>query len=52
MILPCSRCILWLNHFMLQPIATLHTCYPDKFGVPRQSGLVPQAWGVIEFEPA
>jgi len=37
---------------MLQPIATLHTCYPDKFGVPRQSGLVPQAWGVIEFEPA
>jgi tRNA-Thr(GGU) m(6)t(6)A37 methyltransferase TsaA len=37
---------------MLQPIATLRTCYPDKFGVPRQSGLVPQAWGVIEFESA
>jgi len=52
MILPCFRCIPWLNHFMLHPIATLHTCYPDKFGVPRQSGLVPQAWGVIEFEPA
>jgi tRNA-Thr(GGU) m(6)t(6)A37 methyltransferase TsaA len=36
----------------LNVIATLHTCYTDKFGVPRQSGLVPSAWGVIEFEPA
>lgn len=36
---------------MLHPIATLRTCYPDKFGVPRQSGLVPQAWGVVEFLP-
>jgi tRNA-Thr(GGU) m(6)t(6)A37 methyltransferase TsaA len=36
----------------LHPIATLRTCYTDKFGVPRQSGLVANAWGVIEFEPA
>jgi tRNA-Thr(GGU) m(6)t(6)A37 methyltransferase TsaA len=36
----------------LNVIATLRTCYTDKFGVPRQSGLVPSAWGVIEFEPA
>lgn len=36
----------------LNRIATLHTCYTDKFGVPRQSGLVPSAWGVVEFEPA
>lgn len=36
----------------LNTIATLRTCYTDKFGVPRQSGLVPSAWGVIEFEPA
>ncbi len=33
-------------------IATLRTCYTDKFGVPRQSGLAPNAWGVIEFEAA
>lgn len=33
-------------------IATLHTCYTDKFGVPRQSGLAPSAWGIVEFEPA
>ena len=36
----------------LNRIATLRTCYTDKFGVPRQSGLVPSAWGVVEFEPA
>jgi len=36
----------------MSPIATLHTCYPEKFGVPRQSGLVPAAWGIIEFAPA
>jgi tRNA (adenine37-N6)-methyltransferase len=40
-----------LGH-MVEPIAYLRTCYPEKFGVPRQSGLVPSAWGVIEFEPA
>jgi tRNA-Thr(GGU) m(6)t(6)A37 methyltransferase TsaA len=33
-------------------IATLRTCYTDKFGVPRQSGLAPSAWGIVEFEPA
>jgi tRNA-Thr(GGU) m(6)t(6)A37 methyltransferase TsaA len=36
----------------LNTIATLRTCYTDKFGVPRQSGLAAGAWGVIEFEPA
>ncbi|HRQ90745.1 MAG TPA: tRNA (N6-threonylcarbamoyladenosine(37)-N6)-methyltransferase TrmO [Bacteroidia bacterium] len=36
----------------IAPIATLRTCYTDKFGVPRQSGLVPEAWGIVEFEPA
>ena len=36
----------------MSPVAILRTCYPEKFGVPRQSGLVPEAWGVIEFEPA
>lgn len=33
------------------PVATLRTCYTDKFGVPRQPGLVPSAWGIVEFEP-
>ena len=33
------------------PIAHIHTCYPEKFGVPRQPGIVPEAWGEIVFQP-
>lgn len=36
----------------LNVIATLRTCYTDKFGVPRQSGLASAAWGVVELAPA
>ena len=36
----------------LQVIAHIHTELPEKFGVPRQSGLVPQLRGHIVFEPA
>lgn len=40
-----------MSQIALKIIATLRTCYTDKFGAPRQPGLVPDAWGVIEFEP-
>ena len=33
------------------PVAYLRTCYPEKFGIPRQSGLAPAAWGVVELAP-
>lgn len=36
----------------LQVIAHIHTEFPDKFGVPRQSGVVPELTGRIVFEPA
>jgi len=32
-------------------IAHVRTCYGEKFGVPRQSGLVEEAWGELVFEP-
>lgn len=32
-------------------IARIHTEFPDKFGIPRQSGLVPSLRGRIVFEP-
>lgn len=32
-------------------VAKIHTEFPDKFGIPRQSGLVPQLRGEIVFEP-
>jgi len=33
----------------LQPIATIRTGFPAKFGIPRQSGLVPELKGTIVF---
>jgi tRNA-Thr(GGU) m(6)t(6)A37 methyltransferase TsaA len=35
----------------LRPVAILRTPFPEKFGVPRQSGLVPAAEGRVEFLP-
>lgn len=32
-------------------IAHIHTQFPEKFGIPRQSGLVPDAVGTIVMEP-
>ena len=32
-------------------IGYIHTDFPSKFGIPRQSGLVPQLKGTITFEP-
>lgn len=33
------------------PIATVKTGFPSKFGIPRQSGLVPELKGTVVFEP-
>ena len=35
----------------LRPVATLRTPFLEKFGVPRQSGLVPEAEGLVVFAP-
>jgi tRNA-Thr(GGU) m(6)t(6)A37 methyltransferase TsaA len=35
----------------LRPVARLRTPFGEKFGVPRQSGLVPEAEGRVEFLP-
>ena len=34
----------------IEPIARIRTDFPDKFGIPRQSGLVPSLTGFIIFE--
>ena len=36
----------------ITPIARIHTDFPEKFGIPRQSGLAPALQGRIVFEPA
>ena len=35
----------------MQPIAHIHTDFPTKFGVPRQSCLVARLTSAIVFEP-
>ncbi|TSJ78291.1 tRNA (N6-threonylcarbamoyladenosine(37)-N6)-methyltransferase TrmO [Rariglobus hedericola] len=35
----------------LRPVATLRTPFAEKFGVPRQSGFIPEAEGRVEFLP-
>lgn len=35
----------------LRPIATLRTVFAEKFGIPRQSGIVEEAVGRVEFLP-
>ena len=35
----------------ITPIATFHSPFNDKFGIPRQSGIVSALEGTIVFEP-
>lgn len=37
--------------YAMRPIASIHTAFPEKFGIPRQSGLV-ETRATITFEPA
>lgn len=36
---------------MMEPIGQIHSCYREKFGIPRQPGLVKSAWGEVEMFP-
>lgn len=35
--------------YAMSPIGYLRTPWEEKFGIPRQPGLVQEAWGVVEF---
>ncbi len=37
--------------FSLKPIGTIHSCYGEKFGIPRQPGLVKSATATLELLP-
>lgn len=39
------------TEYNMRPIAKIYTDFPEKFGLPRQSGLVPELRGKIIFEP-
>jgi tRNA (adenine37-N6)-methyltransferase len=36
----------------IDPIATVRSCFGEKFAVPRQPGLCPSSWGRLVFQPA
>lgn len=38
--------------FTFEPIGHIRSCFSEKFGIPRQPGLVPDAPAVVEIEPA
>lgn len=40
-----------MEQILIRPIAVMHTDLPDKFGVPRQAGIVEELEGTIVFEP-
>ncbi|MBO4881619.1 MAG: tRNA (N6-threonylcarbamoyladenosine(37)-N6)-methyltransferase TrmO [Firmicutes bacterium] len=40
-----------MSEHVIHPIAHIRTDFPSKFGIPRQSGLVPELEGTIVFEP-
>lgn len=40
-----------LRRMEIRPIAVVRSCFGGKFGVPRQPGLCPSAWGELVFEP-
>ena len=35
----------------LEPVAHIHSDFPTKFGIPRQSGLVEELEALVVFEP-
>ncbi len=39
------------NSYTLEPIGEVHSCFSEKFGIPRQPGLVRAAVGQVEFYP-
>ncbi len=40
-----------MHELSIRPIAVIHTDFTDKFGIPRQSGRVPELKGTIVMEP-
>jgi len=37
--------------FTFEPVGMIHSCFREKFGIPRQPGLVPEARAILELLP-
>lgn len=40
-----------MPHYSFEPIGFINSCFREKFGVPRQPGLAPNARAILEIEP-
>ena len=40
-----------MEAFTITPVARIHTDFPEKFALPRQSGMIEELTGTIVFEP-
>jgi tRNA (adenine37-N6)-methyltransferase len=40
-----------MNIYSFRPIGTIRSCFPEKFGIPRQPGLAPDAPAVLDIHP-
>ncbi len=40
-----------MSRFEFEPIGYVASCFKEKFGIPRQSGLIPEAQGILEIIP-
>ena len=40
-----------MEEYNMKPIARIYTDFPDKFGIPRQSGIIKELKGRVVFEP-
>ena len=40
-----------LTDHAVHPIGIIHSCFSEKFGIPRQPGLVPVARAILEMRP-
>lgn len=40
-----------MQTFEFKPIGVMETCYPERFGTPRQPGLVTESWGILRLRP-
>lgn len=40
-----------MPHYTFEPIGFINSCFKEKFGVPRQPGVVPSATAVLEMKP-
>lgn len=40
-----------VDEYQFNPIGVIHSCFKEKFGIPRQPGIVPEAKSVLEILP-